>query len=151
MRNTLHLAVLLAGIANAAPAGDWTISIPYQDPNAIEAGEMIYGKFCAACHGLNLEGEPNWRTRREDGFLPAPPHDEIGHTWHHTDTQLFLVVKHGVETLVGGDYQSRMNGFGHLLDDQEILQVLAYIKSTWPGRVIRIHNDINLDQPTTAE
>ena len=22
----------------------------------------------------------------KDGFLPAPPHDESGHTWHHPDT-----------------------------------------------------------------
>ena len=32
---------------------------------------------------------------------------------------------------------------GEILSEQEILDVLAYIKSTWPERVIEIHDGIN--------
>ena len=46
---------------------------------------------------------------------------------------------------MGGRYKSRMNGFGRLLSDEEILQTLAYIKSTWPEHIVQTHNDIRFD------
>ena len=49
------------------------------------SGAAVYVKHCASCHGANREGQPNWRERRPDGRLPAPPHDASGHTWHHAD------------------------------------------------------------------
>ena len=95
-------------------------------------GRRLYEAHCAACHGVNLEGEPDWRRRKPDGLLPAPPHDASGHTWHHPDAQLFAITKNGSSALVGGDYRSAMIGFGELLEDEEIRAVLAYIKSRWP-------------------
>ncbi|WP_316247456.1 c-type cytochrome [Roseobacter fucihabitans] len=38
-------------------------------------GAAVYETSCAACHGANLEGQPNWRVSDEEGRLPAPPHD----------------------------------------------------------------------------
>ena len=55
----------------------------------IASGEELYGEDCAACHGENLEGQPNWQTANEDGTMPAPPHDQTGHTWHHDNRLLF--------------------------------------------------------------
>ena len=46
-------------------------------------GETLYAVHCAVCHGANLEGQLDWQTPDENGILPAPPHDETGHTWHH--------------------------------------------------------------------
>lgn len=97
------------------------------------AGRQLYVEHCAACHGANLEGQPNWRERLPNGRLPAPPHDATGHTWHHSDEQLFEITKHGLEALVP-DYKSDMPGFGDKLSDEEIRAVLDYIKSTWPPR-----------------
>ena len=48
-------------------------------------GQKVYGEYCASCHGANLEGQPDWKRRLENGRMPAPPHDESGHTWHHSD------------------------------------------------------------------
>lgn len=28
--------------------------------------------------------------------MPAPPHDDSGHTWHHADDVLFGITKHGL-------------------------------------------------------
>ncbi len=119
---------------------------PYTNPDAIAAGAEVYADNCASCHGADLEGEPDWRIRDEDGLLPAPPHDATGHTWHHPDTQLFMLTKYGVAEMVGGGYESNMMGFGDVLTDDEILQVLAFIKSTWPDEVIEMHNQINSQQ-----
>jgi mono/diheme cytochrome c family protein len=97
-------------------------------------GQALYQQHCASCHGASLEGEPDWRSRKADGKLPAPPHDETGHTWHHPDQQLFLITKHGIEALVP-DYKSDMIGFGNVMSDEEIWAVLDYIKSQWPEPV----------------
>ncbi len=105
------------------------------DPELVARGSAVYAESCASCHGVNLEGQPNWRVRRADGTLPAPPHDETGHTWHHTDVQLFETTKRGTEAIVGGDYKSEMRGFAAELDDEDIWAVLAYIKSEWPADI----------------
>ncbi|MDE0632195.1 MAG: cytochrome c [Caldilineaceae bacterium] len=103
----------------------------------VALGKILYQQYCAACHGAELEGQPNWKTRDENGYLPAPPHDETGHTWHHPDEQLFEITKIGTEAFVGMGYRSTMIGFGDQLDDTEIWAVLAYIKSQWPPRIQR--------------
>jgi mono/diheme cytochrome c family protein len=40
-------------------------------------------------------------------------------------------------------YQSDMPGFGGALSDDEILAVVAYIKSTWPDEVRRAQAEAN--------
>ena len=61
----------------------------------VETGQKIYVENCASCHGVNLEGQPNWRSQLPAGGLPAPPHDETGHTWHHSDKLNFKYTKKG--------------------------------------------------------
>ncbi|MGX0879472.1 mono/diheme cytochrome c family protein [Roseovarius sp. MBR-154] len=99
----------------------------------IAAGEALYAENCASCHGANLEGQPDWRRRLDNGRMPAPPHDETGHTWHHSDRNLFAVTKGGVGAVVPS-YESDMPAFEGILTDDEIADVLSYIKSTWPDR-----------------
>ncbi|WP_127524501.1 cytochrome c [Mesorhizobium sp. Z1-4] len=99
----------------------------------IALGQEVYAQNCASCHGTSLEGQPNWKRRLENGRMPAPPHDESGHTWHHSDQDLFDMTKLGVGGVVEG-YESDMPAFGKILSDEEIAAVLAFIKSTWPER-----------------
>lgn len=104
------------------------------DSRMVELGRTVYATHCAACHGDRMEGQPNWRERRPDGRLPAPPHDASGHTWHHPDRQLFVITKRGVAGVVPG-YQSDMPAYADILSDQQIWAVIAYIKSRWPEAV----------------
>lgn len=99
----------------------------------IALGQDLYAANCASCHGANLEGQPDWRRRNEDGRMPAPPHDASGHTWHHADRQLFTITRLGVGAVVPG-YESDMPAYEGILSDDEIAAVLAFIKSTWPER-----------------
>lgn len=108
---------------------------PAPDPARLATGLALYGEHCAACHGAELEGQANWRQRDSDGLLPAPPHDETGHTWHHPDQQLFEITKLGTAALIGPDYLTAMGPFGEVLSDDEIWAVLAYIKSRWPEKL----------------
>ena len=118
---------------------------PYTDLPVLAQGRAIYADQCASCHGANREGQPDWRQPNAAGRMPAPPHDETGHTWHHPDQLLFEITKHGTEAVVGGDYKSDMRGFGDVLTDEEIVAVLAWIKSTWPPRIIELHDRMNAD------
>ena len=131
-------AALLRAGSDPAPG-----LFPYRDDVAVARGLGIYHDYCAACHGVELEGQPDWRVPNADGKLPAPPHDATGHTWHHPDAQLFEIVKWGTAAMVGRGYQSDMAGYSDVLTDADILAVMAYIKSTWPQHVIARHNEIN--------
>lgn len=104
------------------------------DARLVDLGRTVYVVHCASCHGDRMEGQPNWRERRPDGRLPAPPHDAGGHTWHHPDRQLFEITKRGVAGIVPG-YQSDMPAYGDTLSDREIWSVIAYIKSRWPEAI----------------
>ena len=103
-------------------------------PETLALGEAVYAGSCASCHGAELEGQPDWKRRLDTGRMPAPPHDETGHTWHHADADLFRLTKEGVAAVIGGSYESDMPAFGAVLTDEEILAALAFIKSTWPER-----------------
>ncbi len=117
--------------------------LPYEDTSAVAAGKVLYEENCAACHGVDLKGQPDWRSVDADGFMPAPPHDGDGHTWHHPDRLLFMITKFGTAAMVGDDYKSNMAGYDGVLSDDQILQTLAYIKSTWSDRLIEMHNTVN--------
>jgi mono/diheme cytochrome c family protein len=97
-------------------------------------GEALYAEACAACHGADLEGEPDWRERKPDGRLPAPPHDATGHTWHHPDRVLLEITLRGTAAVVGGGYESDMPGFGGAYSEDALRDVLEWIKTQWPER-----------------
>ncbi len=105
-------------------------------------GKKIYDARCAACHGADLEGQPDWRRRLASGELPAPPHDASGHTWHHPDPWLFDVTKHGTLRFAPPGYKSAMLGFADVLSDAEIRAVLAHIKASWPPEIRARQADI---------
>ena len=141
---TIPAAVLLGGwVVAQSASGPTPLLAPYRDAGAVALGEEIYAANCAACHGADLEGQADWRVRGPDGRMPGPPHDQTGHTWHHTDRQNFAMVKFGAEALVGNGYESDMSGYEDILSDDEILAVLAYIKSTWPADIIAMHDEMN--------
>lgn len=132
--------ILLATVATAlmiAAVGAWILldRQPTANPDSkqqIVLGQNVYSANCASCHGNNLEGELNWKIRKENGRLPAPPHDTSGHTWHHADEQLFGIVKDGLAAYAPAGYVTDMPAFKGILSDAEIHAVLAYIKSLWP-------------------
>jgi mono/diheme cytochrome c family protein len=107
--------------------------VPATAQDQLAIGRQLYADRCAACHGANLEGQPDWMKRKPDGRLPAPPHDATGHTWHHSDDQLFQIVRDGLSAIVPG-YETDMPAFAGVMTDDEIVAVLDYIKSTWPER-----------------
>ena len=89
--------------------------------NTLTEGKVLYDRFCAACHGIDGEGE------QPDPYEPgaAPPHDNTGHTWHHADQQNFGTVWNGLS------FNGTMPGYHDRMTPDEIIAVLAYIKTWW--------------------
>lgn len=133
-------AVLFAGplaVAAFGVAAIWAIKdrpatrADHTNARLVAHGKQVYADHCAVCHGASLEGQPDWMRHKPDGKLPAPPHDPSGHTWHHSDERLFLIIKDGL----GEDYVTDMPVYRDVLTDHDIWAVLAFIKSTWPEEI----------------
>jgi hypothetical protein len=93
-------AFLVGTILYALWAERRTLADP-DDAQQVARGKSVYSQHCGACHGLRLEGQPNWQEKLPTGRMPAPPHDASGHTWHHPDSMLFGMTKLG---LIPGKY-----------------------------------------------
>lgn len=128
------LALLAACDRPPPPGGE--LRLRADDAAVVAAGRKVYEAHCAACHGAQLQGQPNWRERDAQGRLPAPPHDASGHTWHHPDEVLFRITKHGVAKAANlKDYDSAMPAYEGVLADAEIVAVLSWIKAQWPREI----------------
>jgi len=100
----------------------------------LAAGQKLYESHCGKCHGMRLEGQQDWMKRLPSGRLPAPPHDETGHTWHHTDEQLLKITLEGLASIAPG-YETDMPAFEDVLTEAEVRSIFDYIKSRWPARI----------------
>ncbi len=151
MKPATYLSLIVAVVAAGGVAAMWQgwFAPPLAggadpaDRKQVALGERVYAAQCASCHGARLEGQADWRSRRPDGSLPAPPHDENGHTWHHADFQLFDMVKRGSAAYAVPGFRGTMPAYATVLGDDEIWAVLAYIKSRWPATVRARQESIN--------
>ena len=113
---------LVAGCSTDGSEIETSTMFPVQlTDERVQNGASLYADNCASCHGTPGVSRPTLPT--------APPHDENGHTWHHPDRLLFQW------TLDRPPLATAMPGFRGQLSEDEVLEILAYIKSTWPGDV----------------
>lgn len=142
------LAAVVLGVGVFIYGSSQSLKHSHIDPSdtkLVADGKNIYAQNCASCHGVKLEGEPDWRIRKANGRLPAPPHDESGHTWHHADAVLIDIIKNGLVPGVTAPagYVSDMPAYNTLLNNHDIRAVLAYIKSFWPQHALARQKNIN--------
>lgn len=100
------------------------------DTAQIERGYSIYQKNCAVCHGPNGEATADWRKPLENGRYPPPPLDGTAHAWHHSTEELKRFILKG-----GPPGEGRMPGWEGVLAEQEIDDILVWVKSLWPDEV----------------
>jgi mono/diheme cytochrome c family protein len=125
----VFMAVLGATHALADEPGHFANA---DDTALVSKGVVEYARYCGSCHGRNLQGQALWQLRDQFVGRRAPAHDATGHTWQHSDENLFRMVKFGHFPDAPGDAVSYMPAFSDSLSDTEILAVLAFIKSRWP-------------------
>lgn len=134
-RHSRWLLVLALGLTacsgQAVQSAGPAVSYPALDPAQVGLGRQVYMQRCASCHGPNAEGAANWRTPGPDGLHPAPPHNDAGHTWRHSDRVLYETIRDGMNDPLRPGSALRMPAFGGILSDSEIRAVIAYFKSLW--------------------
>lgn len=126
--------------STSQPAG----YIDPSDARLVIVGKPLYEQHCASCHGAKMEGQPNWRIRMANGRLPAPPHDDSGHTWHHSDQVLLNITLNGLVPGVTAPpgYQSDMPAYKGILSESRARAVLAYIKTFWSEQSLKTQREI---------
>ena len=95
------LSITLAGLC-------WVAVAPVEAANMVN-GQHLYNMHCAACHGP-----------RGEGVNPEAPKFRMGERLDQPDLLLMQSVKTGKKT---------MPPFFGVLQDQQILDVLAYVRT----------------------
>ena len=149
-KNSLSILLALAALLfigggamimfyRTTPAQTITVNAQPVSTEQIALGKQVYNANCATCHGINAEGQPNWKIPDENGVFPAPPHNSEGHTWHHADDLLLEIITDG-----GGTFSptSGMPGYKDVLTEEEMVTVLAYIKTFWGAEEMGFQNQM---------
>ena len=122
-------ATVLASVAQAVPAPHFANS---DDQALVAQGQSVYLRNCGGCHGRRLQGQALWQLQDQFAGRRAPAHDASGHTWQHSDEDLFQMTKRGRFPEAPRNAKSYMPAFKDGLTDRDILAAIAFIKSTWP-------------------
>lgn len=113
-----HLSVLTrwAALVAAFTTALWGQNPFAGDPKAAKAGEYEFRINCALCHGLGAHG---------GGRGPDLTRPQKKHT--HSDADMFQVISNGIPGTVMP--ANGTNGQGVGMTDEEIWQIIAYIRS----------------------
>ena len=131
MRRSLTHTVMVLLALGAAMARAGETGPPPLDQKQVEAGRIVYQKYCASCHGARAEGEANWETPNTQGELPSPTHNADGHTWKHSDEMLYRMTSEGWRDPFNKTERPTMPPFREQLSPQEIRNVIIYLKTLW--------------------
>ena len=143
--STLALAVLWASLmmtgCERAPSGVSNKTKLSKSPPSrnlhfaqLARGQAIYTRYCLKCHGEAGKGQVlDWRIRDADGHFPPPPLDDSAHAWHHPTAALLEVIREGSPA-----GQGKMPAWKDKLSEQEMQDVVVYIKSLWSEPVYRL-------------
>lgn len=102
----------------------------------VALGESVYREICFACHGAKGDGKgPSWRNT-----MPRPMvFTDANYMSRLTDQYLFEVVKYGKLAVLkrevkGSPLESlAMPSFGHLFDDAQIRELIAFERAFRSG------------------
>jgi mono/diheme cytochrome c family protein len=101
----------------------------FTDP-ALREGESNYLLYCAHCHGYEGGGQaidvPGNTARL--GMKLVPALDSTGDAWGYADLLLLEVIKNGIQNPLD---QYPMLGWKAVMTDEQINNLLAYIKLWW--------------------
>ncbi len=144
MKRTFHavLSGLLAGIllsacdkapTTATRAESVALSRDLDSPQ-VARGRVLYDRHCAECHGVQGRGPAgDWRIRDAEGMFPPPPLDDSAHAWHHPTAVLLEMVREG-----SPQGQGNMPAWKDKLSEQDMQDVVAYIKSLWSDQAYEL-------------
>jgi len=89
------------------------------------AGESVYQQQCLRCHGANMDG--NGPDSRD--LIVRPADLRSANTRSKTDWELLVAISNGV-------LFSPMHSFRGKLTDEQMLDVLSYIRAMSPADIV---------------
>ncbi|WP_196160435.1 cytochrome c [Reinekea sp. G2M2-21] len=95
------------------------------------AGADLYQTYCAACHGVNGEGDTRWPGLNETGDMTAPPHNDKGHTWRHSTEELIGMTLNGHRDPYNQSDALTMPAFNGILSREQVADILNHVKQWW--------------------
>jgi len=110
-----------------------SLSLPCFAAGDPKKGKRKYNEYCAQCHGKSGKGDGT-RVKIEK-FDPLPRNHTDGKYMNsRTDVQLFKLIKEGGKA---NNFSHIMPQWKHILSDQDIWNILAYVRSlavpAWTG------------------
>jgi len=145
------LVAIMISVASSTAIARAANKLPPLDPHLVKGGHEIYQQYCAACHGANAQGAPNWQERDEHGELPAPPHGAEGHTWRHSDAELYMMVSKGWRDPFNKTKRLTMPAFQDVLTPEQIRAVITYLKTLWTPEERRFQSEESQDHPVPSK
>ncbi len=98
-------------------------------PQTIAKGRQVYEDNCQACHGGGGVGEsPDDPYAKDEYGFKAPALNNDAHAWHHSDENLMHTIRNG------SPRNERMAAFKDSLSEDDVANVVVYIKSLWTFR-----------------
>jgi len=97
-------------------------------------GAALYGRFCASCHQAAGQGM--------SGAFPALANDPVVNGNPHYLARVVLYGLAGRVVIKGQPYNSAMASFASSMNDEQISQLLTYIRSAWGNNAAAVGTDI---------
>ena len=113
-----------AGGAHRHPEAAKTTNPVKADATSVAAGQKLYDKNCAGCHGDTGKGDGSMA----DELTPKPS-NLTDADWKHgsTDGEIFLVIRDGAKN-------TGMKAFSKKMTAHQIWDVVNYVRSIGPAK-----------------
>ena len=96
-------------------------TLPAETANSadnIEDGHTSYGSSCAGCHGY----DGRTPTKLGQSLYPEAPSLAAAHVQNYSDQEIFVIIRGGIRL-------SGMPGFGHSQTDDQIWNLVHYVRT----------------------
>ena len=118
--------LLEIGVVCMASQSSFEATAPSPMQTPVQRGKIIYEQNCLPCHQADAGGVPDMNPPlRKSPYVQGAPAKLIGIVLHG--------LNDGVE-IEGETYSNPMPPFGSVLKDQEIADVLSYVRSNFGNK-----------------
>ncbi len=114
---------------------------------SIARGAAVFQQRCAECHGPGGQGHPDWRPKRDDKLVVAPPLNGSGPAARRKKAELKKIITEGV-SLGGIPVMPKWNG---RLNESDIDDVITWFQALWPPEVYERWSKAQIAKPKVAK
>lgn len=119
----MYARMMVMGVVVVFLGGSWAMAQTL--PGNLKQGESLYQQHCVRCHGASGDG----LGRDVKDLIVPPANFQTLQSRSKTDVELLLAIKQGV-------LFSPMHGWSDRLSEQQIRDVLSYIRTLAPFNAV---------------